>query len=113
MKKTFGGIVFLVGLILAALIAVFSAQTVPVWAVFVLALIGLVVGVVNVTAVETRLFLTAGIAFLLSFQALASVIQTLAFGWAAVGTFFGLLNIYVAPAVAVVAIRGLFQVARD
>ena len=108
-----GGIAFLVGLVLAILIAVFSASAVPSWAVAVLAVLGLVVGLLNVTDKEVMLFLVAGLGFLLSFGALSKVITSLAFGWDAVGAFFALLEVFVAPAVAVVAVVALFRMARS
>lgn len=111
--RSFGGIVFIVGLVLAALIAIFSAAAPPTWSVFVLAVIGLVVGILNITDKEIQLFLVAAIAFLISFSALSSVFTVLAFGWDAVATFFSLLNVFVAPAAAVVAIKALYQISKD
>lgn len=111
--KSFGGITFVIGLILAIIIALFSSPIVPQWAVWVLAIIGVIVGLLNITDVEIDRFLISAIAFLISFQALSSVFTTLAFGWDAVSTFFGLLNVFVAPAAAIVAIKALFQLAKD
>ncbi len=108
-----GGILFLIGLVLAIIVALFSAGFVPVWVFFVLAVLGLIVGLLNVTQVESQHFLVAGIAFLLSFQALSNVVEALAFGWDSVGVFFSLLTVYVAPAIAVVGIKALFKLAKN
>lgn len=111
--KNYGSIAFIVGLVLAAIIALFSALAVPMWAVIVLAVLGLIVGLLNISDKETSLFLVASVTFLLSFQALSSVLETLAFGWEAVGTFFRMLNVFIAPAAAVVAIKAIMKIAKD
>jgi len=108
-----GSWTFIVGLILAIVIAIISATSVPTWAVIVLAVIGLIVGIVNVTDEEAHNFLIAGIAFLLSFSSLSGIVSTLALGWAAVATFFSLLSIFMAPAIAIVALKVLYDITRD
>lgn len=113
MKQSVGGIAFIVGLVLAIIIALFSSAAPPTWAVFVLALLGLFVGILNVQDKEVQLFLVASIAFLISFQSLAFVVETLAFGWDAVSAFFSLMNVFIAPAAAVVAIKAIFDVAKN
>lgn len=90
-----------------------SGTNAPVWAIFVLAVIGLIVGLINVSGKETNKFLIASIAFLLSFQALSALFTVMAAGWAAVGAFFGLLIVFIAPAAAIVAIKALFTLAKD
>jgi hypothetical protein len=37
--KSFGGIIFIVGLVLAGIVALFSARAAPAWAVFVMAIL--------------------------------------------------------------------------
>jgi hypothetical membrane protein len=111
--KSFGGIVFIIGLILAAVIAIFSAATAPPWAVFLLALIGLIVGLLNITEKEVQFFLVASVAFLISFTALSNVFTVLTLGWEGVAAFFGLMNIFVAPATAIVAIKAIYSMAKD
>lgn len=113
MKKSMGGIVFIIGLVLAALIAVFSSTATPVWAIYLLAILGIIVGLMNITDREIKLFLIASIAFLISFTALSNVFTVVAFGWSAVSVFFSLLNVFVAPATAVVAIKALYSLAKD
>lgn len=108
-----GSIVFIAGLILAIIIALIAVGNVPSWAVLVLAILGIIVGLVNIADKEVNSFLIAAIAFLISFSALGSVLTTLALGWAAVGTFFNLMAVFVAPATAIVAIVSLFKLAKD
>lgn len=112
-KMSVGGIIFLVGLVIAIVVAIMTARSVPVWAVYVLGILGLLVGLLNITEGEATSFLLASLTFLLSFQALSNVIQRLAFGWEAVGTFFSLLSIFIAPAAAVVAVKVLLALAKD
>ncbi len=107
-----GRISFIIGLVLAIIIALFSAPLVPEWAVFLIAALGVIVGLVNIAEEEVKTFLIASIAFLLSFQALGSILGDLAFGWVAVPVFFGLLNVFIAPAAAIVAVKAVFSVAR-
>lgn len=111
--KSFGGIAFMVGLVLAVIIAIFSASSAPIWAVYVLAILGLIVGLFNVTDSEISNYLIASIAFLLSFTALSSVFTVLTFGWDAVPTFFSLMTVFVAPGTAVVALKVLYETTKD
>ena len=113
----FGVWAFLIGLILAIVVALLSGAKAPEWAIIVLAILGLLVGLLNVTATEVQKFLIATIAFLLSFQALGNVFVEFsqAFGaWTGViGNFFNLISIFMAPAAIVVAIKALFSIARE
>ncbi len=108
-----GAWAFVGGLALAIIIAIVSASAPPTWAVWLLALIGVVVGLLNVGDHEVQLFLVAGIAFLLSFQALSTIIRSLALGWESVSTFFGLVGVFIAPAIAIVAVKALFVLSKD
>ena len=109
---------FLVGLLLAvvlALVSVFQGATVPPWAVVVLGVLGVLVGLLNVTASEVQRFLVTMIAFLLSVSALRSVFEALGSSgiWVGLATFFSLLGVFMAPAAVVVAIQSLYLIARD
>ena len=111
-EYSLGGILFTVGLILAAIIAIFSTAQTPTWSVITIAVIGLIVGLLNIKESETQIFLVASITFLISFQALSNIFTTIALGWKAIGVFFGLMSLFVAPAAAVVAIKAIFKLAR-
>ena len=113
MNAKIGAWAFVIGLVLAAIVAILAANNVPDWAIFVLALLGVIVGLLNVTDKEVQKFLIATVAFMLSFQSLASITEKVALGWAAVGTFFVLLGVFIAPAAAVVAVKALFSLAKD
>jgi len=107
-----GAWAFIVGLILAIIIALIGIGNVGVWAFIVLLALGLIVGLVNITDKETLSFLVAAIAFLFTFGALSTIAIQL-FNWTALANFFQLLNTFVAPAAAVVAIKALFKVSKN
>jgi hypothetical protein len=96
---------FILGLVIAVLAGLFYQ---PDWAIWVLAALGVIVGLLNVTAEDTRGFLLAAIALTLS----ATALNTLPI----VGTAFSLVLpfvvAFVAGATIVVAIKELFQTAR-
>jgi drug/metabolite transporter (DMT)-like permease len=111
MGKTIGGWAFVIGLIIAIIIAIFGTE--QTWPVYLLLVLGLIVGLLNVSDKETGHFLIAAIAFLLTFTALGSV----AAGIPAIGdnlvVFFNLVNTFIAPAAAVVAFKELFAHAKN
>jgi len=112
MKSKIGIWSFIVGLLIAAIIAILSIRA-PTIAIFIMAVLGIVVGLLNVADKETELFLVASIAFLLSFQALSAVFRVLALGWEGAAAFFGLLSVFIAPATAIVALKALYKVAKN
>ena len=65
MKEKIGVWAFIGGLIIAAGIAIFSSSSTPTWAVPVIAILGLIVGFLNVSESEVKMYLIASIAFLL------------------------------------------------
>jgi hypothetical protein len=98
--------VFIIGLVIAVLAGLFFQ---PDWAVWVLAVLGVIVGLLNVTAEDTRGFLLAAIALTLSATALNTI--------PVVGTAFSyvlpFVVAFVAGATIVVALKELFQTARS
>jgi hypothetical protein len=113
MKNKIGVWSFMVGLVLAIIISVLGSGGVPGFAVVMLAMIGVIVGLLNISDKEVQLFLVASIGFLISFQALGAVFSVLTLGWAAVSTFFYLMAIFVAPATAIVAVKALYNISKD
>ena len=61
---------FIIGLVIAVLAGLFFQ---PEWAIWVLAILGVIVGLLNVTAEDTRGFLLAAIALTLSATALNTI----------------------------------------
>lgn len=112
-----GGWSFLVGIVVAIVISfmvMLAGSGVPAWAIWLLAILGVIVGALNVSPTETKMFLLAAVAFLLSFQSLSSIAGllggTLESG---VSAFFQLMAVFVAPAAAVVAVVAIFHITRD
>jgi hypothetical protein len=104
-RGTIGKWTFIIGLVLAVLAGLFFQ---PGWAIWVLAILGVIVGFLNVTVEETRGFLLASIALTLSATALNSI--------PIVGTAFSYILpfvvAFVSGAMIVVALKELFQTAR-
>jgi hypothetical protein len=73
----------------------------------------MIVGILNITDKEMMLFLVASVTFLLSFQSLSFIIDSLTFGWEFGSAFFRLMNAFIAPAAAVVAIKAIYNVAKE
>ena len=97
---------FIIGLVIAVLAGLFYQ---PAWALWVLAIMGVIVGLLNITAEDTRGFLLAAIALTLSATALNTI--------PGLGTAFSyvlpFVVAFVAGATIVVALKELFQTARS
>jgi hypothetical protein len=96
---------FIIGLVVAVLAGLFFQ---PGWAIWVLAILGLVVGLLNVTAEDTRAFLLASIALTLS----ATALNALPIVGTALSFILPFVVAFVAGATIVVALKELFQTAR-
>ena len=104
-RETIGKWAFIVGLIIAVLAGLFFQ---PGWAIWVLAVLGLIVGLLNVTAEETRGFLLASIALTIS----ATALNTLPVLGTAFSYVLPFVVAFVAGGMIVVALKELFRVAR-
>jgi hypothetical protein len=102
---TIGKWAFIVGLVIAVLAGLFFQ---PKWAIWVLAILGVIVGLLNVTAEETQSFLMASIALTLS----AAALNTLPVIGTAFSYVLPFVVAFVAGATIVVALKLLFQTAR-
>jgi hypothetical protein len=96
---------FIIGLVVAVLAGLLFQ---PGWAVWVLAILGLIVGLLNVTAEDTRSFLLASIALTLS----ATALNTLPILGTALSFILPFVVAFVAGATIVIALKELFQTAR-
>jgi hypothetical protein len=101
-----GRYAFIAGLVIAFLAALLTHVS---WFYWVLAVLGLVVGFLNVTGEETRGFLLAAIGLILS----ATSIQVIPFVGEVATYIAGNLVAFIAPAVLVVALKVLFETAKD
>lgn len=96
---------FIIGLVVAVLAGLLFQ---PGWAIWVLAILGLIVGLLNVTAEDTRSFLLAAIALTLS----ATALNTLPIVGTALSFILPFVVAFVAGATIVIALKELFQAAR-
>jgi hypothetical protein len=105
-SSTIGKFAFIIGLVIAVLAGLLFQ---PDWAVWVLAILGVIVGFLNVSAEDTRGFLIAAIALILTASALNEI--------PVVGTAFSyvlpFVVAFVSGATIVVALKELLQTARD
>jgi len=109
---------FLVGAVVAVVVAVGStagqAWASNAWLTFLLVLIGLVVGVLNITKEETHGFLMAAVALLVAKTANLSALNTLI---PFVGTFLEAVAanaiVLVAPAALLVAVKSVYAALRS
>jgi hypothetical protein len=75
----------------------------------VLAILGVIVGLLNITAEDTQSFLLAAIAFALS----ATALNTIPFVGGTIGNVLGYVAAFVAGATIVAAVKTLFVTARQ
>ena len=101
-----GKYAFVLGLILALLATFMQHQM---WTFWVLAVIGLIVGFMNITGEETQTFLLASIGLILSATALQSIPMVGEFVTEMVANVLAFLG----AAVLVVAVRAIIATAKD
>ena len=104
-RETIGKWSFIIGLVIAVLAGLFYQ---PEWAIWVLAILGVIVGVINITAEKTGSFLLASIALTLS----ATALNTLPVFGTAFSYVLPFVVAFVAGATIVVALKELFGTAR-
>ena len=102
---TTGKWTFIIGLVLAILAGLFIQAT---WVIWVLALLGLIVGLLNVAREETQSFLLASIAFALS----ATALNTVPLIGGTLSNILGYVAVFVAGAMIVVALKAIFETGR-
>jgi hypothetical protein len=105
-RQMVGKWAFIIGLVLAVVVGyILQAE----WVVWVLAVLGVIVGFLNVTREDTERFLLAAIALALSVTALSTV-PVLGLS---ITNILGYVAAFVAGAMVVVALKALFQTARS
>ena len=102
---TVGKWAFIIGLVIAVVAGIFFQAE---WVVWVLAILGLIVGLLNVTAEETQSFLLAAVALALS----ATALNTIPLIGGILKNILGYVAAFVAGAMIVVALKTLFVTAR-
>ena len=98
---------FYAGLVIAIVAAfVMQGNAMVPW---ILGILGIVVGLLNVTDKETSTFLIATIALVVSASSLASLFST----WASVSAFLMNVATFVAPGAAVVALKSIWDITKS
>lgn len=117
--KTTGPWAFLIGVILAVLLGLIDSMLSPNMqsaAIGIVIIAGILIGLFNVTARESKNFLMAALAMVITAYAGSGVIQQVAntglLGrW--LGDILGYLMILFVPTTIIVALRAVFEIARD
>ncbi len=107
--NSFGSWAFLIGVILAIVVAVLSTPYIQTWMLWVLLVIGLLVGLLNITEKESGSFMMSGTVLIIASalgQGSFSPIPVLS-------RLLDTLLLVFVPAIIVVAVRSVFSLARN
>lgn len=107
--KKVGHYSFIVGIVVAVLVALLPQLRGDI-AVWVLVILGTLVGLLNVTTKETGGFLLATLALILASSASALTLATI---WTGLTSMLGNVIIFVSPAAIVVALKTVYSLAQD
>jgi len=118
MWPVIGAWAFIVGMVIAVLAGILGGATQEIS--LLLGVLGLIVGVINVSEDEVQKFLIATIAFTVAASSLSGVFASLAgkLGTgggvaAAIAAILGNVVVFVAPAAGVVALKALYDITRS
>ncbi len=103
---------FYAGLGIAIIAAIFSANGLNTTTAWILGALGVIIGILNVTDKEVKLFLLASLTFILAASSLSSILGAIGFP----GFFtrlFDAVVIFVAPGAAIVSLRALWDITKD
>lgn len=107
-KNQLGGWAFLAGVLLAVIIGMFGVGADFVW---VLVLIGLIVGILNITEKETNAFLMSGAVLIIASAFGGEILGNITY--VNLDSIFNMLLAIFVPATIVVAIKHSFELARN
>ena len=111
--KNIGPWAFVLGIVIA-LLAGFATTTVDTTLVLVLAVLGIIVGFLNVSDKEVVKFLVSTLAFMIAASSLnvvfAKLPESVGIGLSLAMSYIG---VFVAPAAAIVAIKALYDIAKE
>lgn len=109
MAKSLGAWAFLVGVVLAVIIGLISGGNISALWVAILAILGLIVGFLNVTDKESTPFMTAGVVLVIVSALGGEVMSSVPL---AQGVLVA-MNILFVPATVIVALKSVFSIAKD
>ncbi len=104
---------YIAGLVIALLVSIFSTAGLAAWAVVVLAVLGLIVGLINISDSEVSLYLLATIAFVVAAGSMSTVFGALGSPFATLQQFMYAIIVFTAPGALVVSFKALYQIAKD
>lgn len=102
----FGRWLFIAGLVIAVLAGLFLQFS---WVTWVLAILGVIVGFLNIASKETQQFLLASVALLLS----ATAVQSVPFVGDMATNILAFVATFISGAMLVVALKALFETAGE
>lgn len=108
----YGPWAFYVALFVALLLAMPFIPT-GTWAIWLLAVLGLIVGLLNISKKETQQFLLASLVWMVAGEFLQVIMGTIPVVGDYIARFLGNVVTFVGPAAAVVAVMALFYITRD
>ena len=109
-KNMLGAWSFLIGVILAIILGVFSSQlATQTWTIYLLVILGIIIGLLNISGKEAMKFLLVGTALVLVGKLGGDAL----FGIPIVGPVLAYLVMLFTPATIVVAIKAAFALARN
>jgi hypothetical protein len=104
---------YIAGLLIALLVSIFSAGKLEPWSVGTLAILGIIVGLVNIAESEVTRFLLATIAFIIAAGALSEIFAQLGIPFSSLQTFMDAIIVFTAPGALLVSFKALYEVAKD
>jgi hypothetical protein len=121
-KTEWGSIAYLIGIGLVVLVAIIGGLMHPTdptkniinqyWPYLTVGLLGIFVGLANISDNEKNRFLIASIALMFTSELLGNIVQTVFNSWVGVSYFFDLLVAFIAPAAAIVALIEVLSIAK-
>lgn len=108
---------YLAGLLIAIVVGVLSqlgsGTGLTGLTIAVLAILGVIVGLLNISDDEVSTFLLASIAFVVASSGMAAIFNTLGTNFVGLATFMSAIAVFTAPGALVVAFKALYNVAKD
>ncbi len=114
--ESLGAWAFYLGLIVALVLAAMPTLLSAGWTILILGLLGIIVGLLNIGDKELQLYMVANIAFLVAANGFIGVLAALPVGTMGITfltSFVHNIVLFVAPGVAVVALKALYEVSKD
>lgn len=102
---------FIAGLVIAVIASLIWGVTNTV--VWILGILGVIVGLINISDKETTMYLIASIALIVGASGLTTVVGAVGVGVSQLTSFLQAIVVFVAPGAVVVAIKAIFEVAKS